>query len=71
MLATGAAGNAPQSDAEIEKAVTHEVRMYPRYTIWDDVNFRVANGQVELFGAVSQPFKKADMRASGAPRSRA
>jgi hyperosmotically inducible protein len=59
--ATGAAGNAPKSDAEIEKAVTHELRMYPRYTIWDDVNFRVANGQVELFGAVSQPFKKADM----------
>ena len=59
--ATGAAGNAPKSDAELEKAVTHELRMYPRYTIWDDVSFRVANGQVELFGAVNQPYKKQDI----------
>jgi hyperosmotically inducible protein len=59
--ANGAAGNVPRTDAEIAKAVTHEVRMYPRYTIWDDVSFRVANGQVEIFGAVSQPFKKTDI----------
>ncbi len=55
-IATG-----PRTDAEIAKAITHEIRMYPRYTIWDDISFRVANGQVELLGAVSQPFKKADM----------
>jgi hyperosmotically inducible protein len=59
--ATGAADNGPRTDAEIAKAVTHEVRMYPRYGIWDDVSFRVANGQVEIFGAVSQPFKKSDI----------
>lgn len=59
--AGGAAGNSPRTDAEIVKAVTHEVRMYPRYSIWDDVSFRVANGQVELFGAVNQPYKKADI----------
>jgi hyperosmotically inducible protein len=51
----------PRTDAEIAKSITHEVRMYPRYTIWDDVNFSVVNGQVELSGAVSQPFKKADL----------
>ena len=39
----------------------HEVLVYPRYTIWDDISFRVSNGQVELFGAVSQPFKKSDI----------
>jgi osmotically-inducible protein OsmY len=50
-----------RSDAEIAKSITHEIRMYPRYTIWDDVSFRVVDGQVELFGAVNQPFKKADL----------
>src|SRR5688572_2045874 len=51
-----------RSDAEIVKTITREIRMYPRYTIWDDISFRVVNGQVELDGAVSQPFKKADMQ---------
>ncbi len=35
--------------------------MYPYYSIWDDIEFHVANGQVDLSGAVSQPFKKADI----------
>jgi osmotically-inducible protein OsmY len=51
----------PQTDADIAKAITHELRMYPQYTIWDDLSFRVANGQVELFGAVNQPYKKSDV----------
>lgn len=50
-----------RGDADIAKALAREVRMYPRYTIWDDVSFRVVNGQVELFGAVNQPFKKKDI----------
>ncbi len=36
--------------------------MYARYTIWDDVEFRVNDGQVALLGAVSQPFKKSDLQ---------
>jgi hyperosmotically inducible protein len=52
----------PATDAQIAKQITHEIRMYSRYTIWDDVNFRVANGQVELLGAVSQPYKKSDLQ---------
>jgi hyperosmotically inducible periplasmic protein len=48
-------------DAEIVKRIVHEVRMYPYYTIWDDVTFRVTDGQVELIGAVSQPYKKTDL----------
>ena len=35
--------------------------MYSNYTLWDDVNFRVNNGNVELLGAVSQPYKKTDI----------
>lgn len=51
----------PQTDDQIVKNIRHEVLMYPNYSIWDDINFRVSNGQVELTGAVNQPYKKADM----------
>lgn len=48
-------------DAGIAEKLRHEVVMYPRYTIWDNVNFRVDSGHVELMGQVSQPFKSADL----------
>jgi hyperosmotically inducible protein len=52
---------APFSDADIAHKLVREIRMYSRYTIWDNVNFRVQDGNVVLNGAVSQPFKKADL----------
>jgi hyperosmotically inducible protein len=55
-------GNLPKSDSDITKSVVHEIRMYPRYSIWDDINFRVANGQVMLSGEVTQPVKKSDLQ---------
>jgi hyperosmotically inducible protein len=58
---TKGSSTVPGTDADIAKQVRHEVLMYSRYTIWDDVNFRVANGSVELLGAVSQPYKKDDL----------
>jgi hyperosmotically inducible protein len=51
----------PRADADIAKAVRHEVLMYPQYSLWDDINFRVNNGNVELLGAVNQPYKKDDL----------
>ena len=51
----------PRTDADLTKAVRHEIAMYPHYSIWDDVSFRVNNGQVELLGAVNQPYKKSDI----------
>jgi osmotically-inducible protein OsmY len=48
-------------DAGIARGVTHELVSYPYYTLWDELNFTVANGQVELGGAVTQPFKKQDI----------
>lgn len=51
----------PKTDADISKSVVHEIRMYPYYTLWDDINFRVTNGQVELLGEVTQPVKKSDI----------
>lgn len=54
--------NAPQGDDAVSRSVRHEVLMYPYYSIWDDVSYRVSNGQVELMGAVTQPFKKSDIQ---------
>ncbi len=54
-------GTAPKTDADIARQVRHEILMYTRYTIWDDVNFSVSNGSVSLLGDVSQPYKKQDL----------
>jgi hyperosmotically inducible protein len=51
----------PATDAEIAQKIAKEIRMYSRYTVWDNVNLRVNNGEVELLGEVSQPWKKKDM----------
>jgi len=54
-------GGTPSADNDLAAKVRHEIAMYPRYTIWDDINFRVADGAVELNGDVSQPYKKSDI----------
>jgi hyperosmotically inducible protein len=51
----------PLNDQGIEKRTGHEIRMYPRYSLWDNITYRVANGNVELDGQVSQPYKKSDL----------
>ncbi len=57
----GATSNTGYSDAEIAKRLTHEIRMYPWYTIFDNISFRVNEGAVELAGQVNEPYKKADL----------
>jgi len=52
----------PQTDADIARNVRHEILMYSRYTLWDDISFRVDNGSVEILGAGSQPYKKQDIQ---------
>lgn len=61
-VGTGLATTAPSNDQSIGQAAVHEVRMYSRYTIWDNVNIQVNNGNVVLNGQVSQPFKKSDLQ---------
>lgn len=62
LLTVGMTGaKASATDAEIAKKLTHEIRMYPRYSIFDNINFRVNEGAVELTGEVSQPYKKAEL----------
>jgi len=53
--------NDSASDAAIIKKLTHDVRMYPRYSVFDTVSFVVEEGRVELLGDVTEPFKKADL----------
>ncbi|HUB82865.1 MAG TPA: BON domain-containing protein [Bryobacteraceae bacterium] len=50
-----------QTDADLGEAVRHEIVMYPRYTLFDDIYAQVENGQVRLTGVVTQPFKKSDI----------
>ena len=49
------------ADAALAAKVRHEILIYPYYSIWDDLSFRVANGQVQLLGEVTQPYKKSDI----------
>jgi hyperosmotically inducible protein len=59
----GAATNdtASAPDADIAQKLTHEIRMYSRYSIFDNISFLVDEGRVELAGAVSEPYKKSDL----------
>ena len=62
LLASAAvAGAATKTDTDIAKSIRHEVLMYPYYSIWDDIGFQVADGQVQLTGEVTQPVKKSDI----------
>ncbi|MGD0871422.1 MAG: BON domain-containing protein [Bryobacteraceae bacterium] len=60
-VADKTAAGTPATDNDLAAKVRHEILMYPRYTIWDNVTFRVADGTVELNGDVSQPYKKSDI----------
>ena len=61
VMAANTNPNGAYTDTQIADKVAHEVRMYSRYTIWDNISVRVHEGDVELTGQVSQPFKKADL----------
>lgn len=51
----------PETDAAITKQVQRTILSYPYYYIWDQVGMSVRDGHVELTGAVTEPFKKADL----------
>src|SRR3954463_12311512 len=57
----GVAGAATYTDSDIAAKAAHEIRMYSRYSIWDNVNLRVDGGNLALTGQVSQPYKKQDL----------
>lgn len=57
--AAAAATVASTTDSDLAARAAREIRMYPRYTIWDNINLRARDGEIELTGQVSQPFKGA------------
>jgi hyperosmotically inducible protein len=62
LMSVGIAGaTVSTTDTDIAKKLAHEIRMYPRYTIFDNISFRVNEGAVELVGEVSQPYKKDEL----------
>jgi hyperosmotically inducible protein len=61
LAAAKAPVNVTYTDEQLAAKVAHEIRMYPWYSIWDNVNVRVTSGNVDLMGQVSQPYKKTDM----------
>jgi len=61
IAAAATSGTASAPDAAIVKKLAHEIRMYPRYSMFDNVSFFVDEGRVELLGEVNEPFKKADL----------
>ncbi|MFB3829011.1 MAG: BON domain-containing protein [Bryobacteraceae bacterium] len=61
LAGVNATAAATVSDADLAAKVAHEIRMYPQYGIWDNVNLEVRDGHVALTGEVNQPYKKADL----------
>jgi hyperosmotically inducible periplasmic protein len=55
------AASIPTNDNDLAAKVRHEIAMYPKYSIWDDITFHVDNGSIVLSGDVSQPYKKSDI----------
>jgi hyperosmotically inducible protein len=60
-MGLGIAAAATVSDAEIGAKLAHGIRMYPRYSVFDNISFSVDEGRVDLIGEVSEPFKKSDL----------
>jgi len=58
--------SATYSDSEISRRLIHEIRMYPRFSIFDNVGLRVNEGAVELAGEVSQAASRNTFRESRA-----
>jgi len=51
----------PTTDDAIVKQVRHTILTYPYYTLWDQVDLLVHDGQVKLTGAVTRPSKQSDL----------
>lgn len=47
-------------DAILRKAI-HEVRMYPHYGVFDNVEVQVSDGTLHVMGEVTEPYKKSDL----------
>ena len=62
LAAAKAPVNVNYTDEQVAAKVAREIRTYSWYSIWDNISVRVVNGNVDLMGQVSQPYKKADLQ---------
>ncbi len=53
--------NAAGGDEGLLGRVVHEIRLYPWYTIFDDIEASADGGRVKLTGQVVQPWRKSDI----------
>ena len=62
LLTAGSAfAETARKDLQVFNDVAREVRRYPSYTIFDDVNAHVQHGVVTLIGKVTMPYKAKDI----------
>jgi hyperosmotically inducible protein len=57
----GAQSSSSDANLQLFKAVQREVLRYPHFTIFDAVHIALNDGQVELTGKVTMPYKKNDL----------
>lgn len=50
-----------ESDQKLGDEVVKELRKYSRFTVFDDASAYVENGNVAIFGWVTEPFKKTEL----------
>ena len=50
----------PRAQARLERAVGHELRMLPYYSVFDNFEYTVKGYDVELHGQVTRPTLKSD-----------
>ncbi len=58
---TEAAPDPSLTDTQIAQTAQRNLLKYSNFTVFDDLSFKVQNGQLTLFGEVTEPFKKADI----------
>lgn len=46
----------------VEDQVIHQIRLYPHYSIFDNIKIQIDGSNVELLGQVSEPYKKSDLQ---------
>jgi osmotically-inducible protein OsmY len=61
LLAGSAGAQIERKDLQVFNDISKTVNNYSFFTIFDDVNANVTNGNVTLAGKVTQPFKRDDI----------
>ena len=61
LVAGSARAQVERKDLQVFNDISKTVNAYSYFTIFDDVNAKVENGNVTLTGKVTQPFKRDDI----------